>query len=75
VLAAGVTLASVAAAGPDATKQQVAITMRFHESAFVLTPFGTGLLKRDSGLFTETTPAAATSYATASRSASAPADG
>jgi hypothetical protein len=53
VLAAAVTLASVAAAGPDATKQRVAITMRFHESAFVLSPFGTGLLKRDSGLFTE----------------------
>ena len=50
VLAAAVTLASVAAAGPGATKQRVAITIEgLPNGSFVLTPFKAGALKRDSG--------------------------
>jgi hypothetical protein len=48
-LAAAFTLASAAAAGPAATKQRVAINMKFHASTFVLAPFGAGPLKRDAG--------------------------
>ena len=45
-----VTLASVAAAGPDAAKQRIAISSKLQpEQTFVLTPFKTGALKRDSG--------------------------
>jgi hypothetical protein len=47
-LAAAVTLTSVAAAGPDAARQRVAIDMKGGES-FVLFPLQTGALKRDSG--------------------------
>ena len=49
VLVAAVTLASVAAAGPTATKQRVAINMKFHTKTFVLTTLAAGALKRDSG--------------------------
>ena len=48
-LAAAVTLASVAAAGPDAAKQRVAISMKMGNGTFVLTPKQPGTLKRDSG--------------------------
>ena len=53
-LAAAVTLTSVAAAGPAATKQRVAINMKFcspgkSQKTFVLTPLQAGPLKRDSG--------------------------
>ena len=49
-LAAAVTLTSVAAAGPDAAKQQVAITMRnLPNGKFVLEPVQAGALERDSG--------------------------
>ena len=49
-LATAVALASVAAAGPTATKQRVAITIqRLPNGPFVLTPFKAGALKRDSG--------------------------
>ena len=49
-VAAAVTLASVAAAGPEATKQRVAITIEgLPNASFVLTPFKAGALKRDSG--------------------------
>ena len=45
-----ITLSSVAAAGPTATKQRVAIDMKIiPESTFVLTPLQAGALKRDSG--------------------------
>lgn len=54
-LAAAVTLASVAAAGPDAAKQRVAINVKFHERTFVLSPFQAGPLKRDSGTMTGNT--------------------
>jgi len=48
--AATVTLTSVAAAGPDAAKQRVAITINdLPEGEFVLTPLQAGALKRDSG--------------------------
>jgi hypothetical protein len=48
--AAAVTLTSVAAAGPSATKQRVAIeTKIFPQGTFVLTPLQAGALKRDSG--------------------------
>lgn len=48
--ASAVTLSSVAAAGPDAAKQRVAITMKgLPGGTFVLTPFKAGALKRDSG--------------------------
>jgi hypothetical protein len=53
VLAAAVTLNSVAAAKPDAAKQRVVITSQASQSAnvspFVLTPLQAGALKRDSG--------------------------
>lgn len=50
VLAAAGTLTSVAAAGPAATKQRVAITIEgLPNGPFVLTPFKAGALKRDSG--------------------------
>jgi ABC-type amino acid transport substrate-binding protein len=49
-LVAAVTLTSVAAASPDATKQRVVISSKlFPEKTFVLTPFKTGAVKRDSG--------------------------
>jgi len=52
-LAAAVTLTSVAAAGPDAAKQRVAINMKIlPEESFVLTPLRAGTLKRDSGTIT-----------------------
>jgi len=50
VLAAAVSLTSVASAGPAAAKQRVAINMKIlPESTFVLTPLRSGTLKRDSG--------------------------
>ena len=50
VLAAAVTLASVAAAGPDAAKQRVVINMKIHpQGTFVLTPLQAGPLEGDSG--------------------------
>jgi len=49
-LAAAVTLTSVAAAGPGAAKQRVAINMKIlQEESFVLTPLQAGALKPDSG--------------------------
>ena len=49
-LAAAVTLTSIAAAGPDAAKQRVAISMKdLDHGTFVLTPLQVGPLKRDSG--------------------------
>jgi len=53
-LAAAVTLTSVAAAGPQAAKQRVAIDMKIcspgkSQGTFVLTPLQAGPLKRDSG--------------------------
>jgi hypothetical protein len=49
-LVAAVTLTSVAAAGPEAAKQRVAISMKdLANGTFVLTPLQTGMLKRDSG--------------------------
>jgi hypothetical protein len=49
-LAAAVTLTSVAAAGPDAARQRVAIDMKIHpQGTFVLRPLQAGALKRDSG--------------------------
>ncbi len=49
-LAAAVTLISVAAAGPAAAKQRVAIDMKLYpQKTFVLTPQQFGPLKRDSG--------------------------
>jgi hypothetical protein len=53
VLVAAVALTSVAAAGPYAAKQRVAINVKFHESTFVLSPFRAGAVKRDSGMTTE----------------------
>jgi hypothetical protein len=59
-LAAAVTLASVAAAGPDVEKQRVAFTTQAPEttnvSRFVLTPLQAGALKRDSGTLTAGSP-------------------
>ena len=57
VLVAAVTLASVAAAGPAAAKQRVAISMKIckpgsDQSTFVLTPQQSGSLKADSGTLT-----------------------
>jgi hypothetical protein len=50
VLAAAVTLTAVAAAGPDAAKQRVAITMKIYpQGTFVLTPLQAGPLKDDRG--------------------------
>jgi hypothetical protein len=53
-LVAAVTLTSVAAAGPAAAKQRVAIDMKLcwpgtSQKTFVLTPLQAGPLKRDSG--------------------------
>ena len=49
-LVVAVTLAAVAAAGPDAAKQRVAIDMKIYpQGTFVLTPLQAGPLKRDSG--------------------------
>jgi hypothetical protein len=53
-LAAAVTLTSVAAAGPDAAKQRVAITSKgmanpTSSGTFVLEPLRAGALKPDSG--------------------------
>ena len=49
-LVAAVTLTSVAAAGPDAAKQRVAISMKDPgNGTFVLRPLQPGTLKRDSG--------------------------
>ena len=49
-LAAAVTLTATAAAGPDAAKQRVAISMKIYpQKTFVLTPLQAGPLKRDSG--------------------------
>ena len=49
-LAVAVTLASAAAAGPEAAKQRIAISSKLiPERTFVLTPFKAGALKRDSG--------------------------
>ena len=49
-LAVAVTLTAIAAAGPDAAKQRVAISMKgLDNGTFVLTPLQTGTLKRDTG--------------------------
>jgi len=49
-LVAAVTLASVAAAGPAAAKQRVAIDMKIYpQGTFVLTPLQAGPVKTDSG--------------------------
>lgn len=49
-LVAAVMLASVAAAGPEAARQRVAITMKnLPQGTFVLTPLKAGALERDSG--------------------------
>ena len=49
-LVAAVTLTSVAAAGPEAAKQRVAISMKdLGNGTFVLRPMQPGTLKRDSG--------------------------
>jgi hypothetical protein len=60
VLAAAVTLTSVAAAGSDATKQRVAITTQAARttevSPFALTPLQAGPLKRDAGTMTASVP-------------------
>jgi hypothetical protein len=61
VLAAAVTLTSVAAAGPDAAKQRVAITSQAAKttevSPAVFTPLQAGALKRDSGTLSGAIPA------------------
>jgi hypothetical protein len=52
VLAAAVTLTSVASAGPTAAKQRVAINTKIlPRGTFVLTSLQAGALKRDSGTF------------------------
>src|SRR5687768_11971182 len=49
-LAAAFALTSVAAGGPEAAKQRVAISMKgLANGTFVLTPLQAGTLKRDSG--------------------------
>ena len=54
-LAAAVTLTSVAAAGPNAAKQRVAIDMKlWPQKTFVLTPLHARPLKRDSGTISHT---------------------
>ena len=54
-LAAAVTLTAVAAAGPDAAKQRVAINMKLYpQETFVLTPLQAGPLKRDTGTIRHT---------------------
>jgi hypothetical protein len=64
VLAAAVTLSSVAAAGPDAAKQRVVITSQASRTTqtppFVLTPLQAGGLKRDSGTQTAGSPSVRT---------------
>jgi hypothetical protein len=50
-VAAAVTLAAAAAAGPDAAKQRVAITVTMSSSKGVLRPLNDGALKRDVGRF------------------------
>jgi hypothetical protein len=50
-LAAAVTLTAVAAAGSDAAKQRVAITVTMLSSKGVLTPLNDGALERDPGTF------------------------
>ena len=50
LVVAAVTLASVAAAGPEAANQRVGITMRgLPNGTFVLAPLQSGALQRDSG--------------------------
>ena len=57
VLMAAVTLTSVAAAGRDAAKQRVALTVTILPSGKgVLTPLKDGALKRDSGTFSGSNP-------------------
>jgi hypothetical protein len=52
VLAAAVTLTSVASAGPAAAKQRVGINAKIlPQGTFVLAPLRDGTLKRDSGTF------------------------
>jgi hypothetical protein len=52
-LAAAVTLTSVAAAGPEAANQRVAIDMKiFPKKTFVFSPLNSGALKRDAGRIT-----------------------
>ena len=54
-LAAAVTLASVAAAGPNAAKQRVAIDLKlWPQKTFVFTPLQAGPLKSDSGTISHT---------------------
>ena len=54
-LAAAVTLTAVAAAGPGASKQRVAIDMKlWPQETFVLTPLLAGPLKRDTGAISHT---------------------
>jgi hypothetical protein len=54
-LAAAVTLTSVAAAGPNAAKQRVAIDMKLYpQKTFVFTPLQAGPLKTDSGTISHT---------------------
>jgi len=64
VLAAAVTLTSVAAAEPDAAKQRVVITSQGSHPTqtppFVLTPLQAGGLKRDSGTQTAGSPSVRT---------------
>ena len=49
-LATAVTLTSIAAAGPNAAKQRVAIDMKlWPQKTFVLTPLQAGPLKHESG--------------------------
>ena len=56
-LAAAFMLTSVAAAGSDAAKQRVAISMKnLGNGTFVLTPLQAGTLKRDSGTVSVVTP-------------------
>ena len=63
-LVAAVTMASVAAAGPDAAKQRVVITMKnLPDGQFVLEPTVSGSLKRDTG----TTSVAVTQLSTVMR--------
>jgi hypothetical protein len=55
-IAAAVTFTTVAAGGTAATKQRVAITMKFHASTFMLFPVQAGALKSDSGTITDNAP-------------------
>jgi len=56
VLAAAATLTTVAAGEPVATKQRMAISMKFHASTFVLHPIQQGALKLDWGTMTDDAP-------------------